>query len=78
LFYVAQFMLWRPLQCKRFVTGTCMGNSGQRPLVTSYDSMLGELLFECVVCIAEALLEGLLEGVREAFSRGSSQDRSAG
>jgi hypothetical protein len=55
-----------------------MGNSGQRPVVTSYDSMLGELLFECVVCIAEALLEGLLEGVREAFSRGSNHDRNAG
>jgi hypothetical protein len=39
--------------------------------------MLGELLFECVVGIAEALLEGLLEGVLDAFLPGSSQDRSA-
>jgi hypothetical protein len=37
--------------------------------------MLGELVFECVTCIAEALLEGLLEGVLEAFFPGSSQGR---
>jgi hypothetical protein len=75
LFYVAHFVLWRPLQCKRFVTGTCVGNSGERPFVTFCNSMLAELVFECVICIAEALLEGLLEGVLDAFFPGSSQDR---
>jgi len=75
LFYVAHFMLRRPLQCKRFVTGTSLGNSGWRPLVTPCNSMLAELVFECVIGIAEALLEGLLEAVLDAFFPGSSQDR---
>jgi len=52
-----------------------VGNYGQRPLVTFCNSMLGELVFECLMCIAEALLEGLLEGVCEVFSPGSSEDR---
>jgi hypothetical protein len=37
--------------------------------------MLGELVFECVTCIAEALLEGLLEAVLDAVFPGSSDDR---
>jgi hypothetical protein len=37
--------------------------------------MLGELVFECLICIAEALLEGLLEGVLDAFLPGSGQGR---
>jgi len=37
--------------------------------------MLGELVFECVTCIAEALLEGLLEAVLDAVFPGSDDRR---
>jgi hypothetical protein len=39
--------------------------------------MLGELVFECVACLAEALLDGLLEVILDAVFPGSNQDRGA-